>query len=116
MQNIQEIFDRIQKHKKEHKELKAAYKDALKVSQPYQKIVEELMALREKKKKMEFSIKEDFVAEFTKLESLEVDIASDMEMLNDLAITQIMKGESVSVIDQYQNSYDPIFSVRFKKK
>ena len=116
MKNIQEIFDRIQKHKKEQKELKAAYKDALKVSQPYQKIVEELTALREKKKKMEFTIKEDFVAEFTKLDSLGVDIASDMEMLNDLAITQIMKGESVSVTDQYQNSYDPIFSVRFKKK
>ena len=116
MQNIQEIFDRIQKHKKEQKELKSAYKDALAVSLPYKKIVEEAKELREKKKQMEFSIKEDFVAEFTKLEALEVDIASDVEMLNDLAITQIMKGESVSVTDQYQNAYDPIFSVRFKKK
>ncbi len=116
MKNIQEIFDRIQANKKEQKGLKTAYKDALSVSLPYKKIVEELKDLREKKKKMEFSIKEDFVAEFTKLEALEVDIAGDMEMLNDLAITQIMKGESISVTDQYQNSYDPIFSVRFKKK
>lgn len=116
MQNIQEIFDRIQAHKKEQKELKAAYKDALNASAPYKKIVEDIKELREKKKKMEFSIKEDFTSEFAKLEALEVDIASDVEILNDLAISQLMRGEPVSVTDQYQNSYDPIFSVRFKKK
>ena len=116
MQNIQEIFDRIQTHKKEQKELKTAYKDALNASAPHKKIVEDIKELREKKKKMEFSIKEDFTSEFTKLEALEVDIASDMEILNDLAISQLMRGEPVAVTDQYQNSYDPIFSVRFKKK
>lgn len=116
MQNIQEIFDRIQRHKKEQKELKAAYKDALNASAEYKKIVEDVKELREKKRKMEFSIKEDFSSEFTKLDALAVDIASDMEMLNDLAISQLMRGEPVSVTDAYQNSYDPIFSVRFKKK
>lgn len=116
MQNIQEIFDRIQKHKKEQKELKSAYRDALSVSLPYKKIVEEVKELREKKRKMEFSIKEDFTSEFTKLEALDVDIKSDLEMLSDLAVSSLMKGESVGVTDQYQNSYDPIFSVRFKKK
>lgn len=115
MQQIQDIFDRIQKMKKEKKELRGAYKDTLAASGPYKDIVEETKTLREKKKKMEFSVREDMRKEFERLEALEIDLASEAELLNDAAMTQLMKGETVAVTDQYQNTYEPVFSVRFKK-
>ena len=30
-------------------------------------------------------------------------------------MTKLMKGESVSVSDEYENEYEPVFSVKFKK-
>jgi len=115
MQNIQDIFDRIQEHKKKQKELRALYKDALKASTQYVSITEELKELREKKRKIEFSTKEDLASEFQELETLELDIKNDVELLSDLAVTQLMKGETIAVSDKYQNAYDPVVTVRFKK-
>ncbi|HYE60281.1 MAG TPA: hypothetical protein VEA18_03810 [Candidatus Kapabacteria bacterium] len=115
MQDIQAIFSRIEEAKKKQKDLKAAYKDALNASPEYIDINDKAKALREKKKQVEQTIKDSFASELTKIEDLQIDIASDMELINDIAMTQIMKGETVQVVDQYGNNYEPIFSVKFKK-
>jgi len=36
-------------------------------------------------------------------------------MINDIAMTMVMKGETVSVNDKYENEYEPLFTVKFKK-
>ena len=115
MQDIQEIFNRIQEAKKKKKDLESAYKDALSTSQEYQELKDKLVAMREKKKQIEVAIKEQFSGELIKIDDLKIDIASDMEMLTDIAMTQLMKGETVEVTDQYDNEYEPIFKVSFKK-
>jgi len=115
MANLQEVFNRIQKSKKEQKDIKSMYRDALSNSQVYQKTVEELNELKEKKKKIEDQIKEDFRQEFDKLETLKADIENDNMLLSDAAISQLMKGETVEVTDINDNKYEPIFSVKFKK-
>ncbi len=115
MQDVQDIFKRIQVAKKQQKDLKAAYNDALKGTPEYNEINDKLKTLRERKKQIENTIKESFGSELTKIEDLKIDIASDMEMLSDIALTQVMKGETVQVTDEYNNTYDPIFSVKFKK-
>ncbi len=115
MQDIQEVFKRIQEAKKQQKDLKSAYNDALKGSLEYVEIGDKLKTLRERKKQIENTIKESFASELTKLEDLKIDIASDLEMLSDIALTQVMKGETVQVTDEYNNTYEPIFSVKFKK-
>lgn len=115
MQDIQEIFVRIQKVKKEQKELRAIYRDALLASQEHVELVEKLKTLRERKKQIEELVKSDFSSEFTKLDDMKIDLESDMVMLSDIAMTKLMKGESVEVKDEYDNAYEPIFSVRFKK-
>lgn len=115
MQNIQEVFIRIQESKKKMKDLKEAYKDALSTSQEYEEVVEKMKALREKKKQIENTTKESFASEFRQLDDLKIDIASDMELMNDIAVTQIMKGEAVELTDQYENQYEPIVNVKFKK-
>ncbi len=115
MQSVQEIFARIQDNKKKQKDLRSAYKDALDTSLEYQEIIEKLTALREKKKQIEQTVKEQFASELTKLDDLKIDLASDTEVLTDLAMTQLMKGETVEVKDEYENTYQPVFKVNFKK-
>lgn len=115
MSKVQEVFNRIQKSKKEQKEIKIMYSDALALHQEHQKINEELKALKEKKKKIEDSIRDDFGSEFSKLETLKVDIENDKLLLSDAALTQLMKGETVEVVDEKEQKYEPLFSVRFKK-
>lgn len=115
MQNIQEVFLRIQENKKKLKDLKSSYKEALESAVGYKDVVDQLKVLREKKKQIETMVKQDFSAEFTQMEDLQIDIQSDQEMLSDIALSQVMKGETVSVKDEYENDYEPIFAVKFKK-
>ena len=115
MSRIQEVFNRIQKTKKEQREIKAMYRDALANSHRYQEVVEELKAMKEKKKKIEDSIKDDFRSEFNKLDTLKLDVENDTLLMSDLAINKLMKGESLEITDEKDNKYEPTFSVRFKK-
>ncbi|MFA6105234.1 MAG: hypothetical protein WC725_01375 [Patescibacteria group bacterium] len=115
MQDIQEIFNRIQEIKKKSKDIRGAYKDALSASGEYKDVEEKIKVLRERKKQIEISVKNDFSGEFTKLEDFKVDLESDNTMLSDAALTKLMKGETVEVVDEYSNKYEPEFSVKFKK-
>jgi hypothetical protein len=115
MANMQEVFNRIQETKKEQKELKAMYRDALNNSGAYQRSLEELKKLREEKKKYEDGIKKEFASEFDKLDILKNELMNDSQLLSDMVLTQVAKGEKVEIKDQYETQYEPIFSVRFKK-
>jgi uncharacterized coiled-coil DUF342 family protein len=113
--NIQEVFDRIQKTKKEQKELKNMYRDALNNSGAYQRSLEELKKLREEKKKYEDGVKKEFSSEFDKLEILKNELMNDGQLLSDMVMSQVAKGQKVEIKDEYDTQYEPLFSVRFKK-
>jgi len=115
MQNIQEIFSRTREMKKEQKDLRDMYKDALAQADNYEEIVEEIKKLREKKKKIEERIQGEMGKSWEKLEDLKYELETDKEMMSDIAMTTIMKGEAVAVKDEYENPYEPIFKVNFKK-
>lgn len=115
MANMQEVFNRIQQTKKEQKELKAMYRDALSNSGAYQRSLEELKKLKEEKKKYEDGIKKEFASEFDKLDILKNELMNDSQLLSDMVLSQVAKGEKVEIKDQYETQYEPIFSVRFKK-
>lgn len=115
MQQLQEVFNRIQENKKKKKDLETAYRDALAGSLEYKEIKEKMETLRARKKEIEVTIKDQFSGELTKIDDLKIDIASDAEMLTDIAMTQLVKGETVEVKDAYENTYQPVFKVSFKK-
>jgi hypothetical protein len=115
MTNVQEIFDRIQKTKKEQKEIKTMFRDALANSKLLSEVIEEINVLKEKKKGIEDSIRADFSKEFEKLETLKSDIENDSMLLSDAALSMALKGEMIEIKDQYENKYEPIFRVQFKK-
>lgn len=115
MADIQEIFSRILETKKKQKDIKTAYRDALAASQEYKTIEDKMKELRARKKQIENSIKQDFSGEFQKLDDFAIDLESDNTMLSDAAFSKLVKGETVAVVDEYNNNYEPLFTVKFKK-
>ena len=115
MANLEEVFQPIKNSKKEQRDIRLVYNDALATSKEYQDAIAELNIIKDKKKKIEQDIKSAFKTELEKLDSLKLDIKTDNELLGDLALSQLMKGETVKITDEYENKYEPVFSVRFKK-
>lgn len=115
MTKVQELFNRIQESKKEQKGIKQMYSDALKNHQEYQKLLDEIKALRDRKKKIEESVKDDFSSEFSKLDTLKADIENDTMLMSDAALTQLVSGKTVEVIDEKENRYEPVFGVKFRR-
>ena len=115
MKNIQEVFNQIQQVKKQIKEIKTIYRDTLTNNGEYQKVIEDLKTLKEKKRQLENSAKDDMGSEFTKLEGLETEMKSSKEILSDIAITQLMEGKLIEIKDEYNNLYEPKYAVTFKK-
>ncbi|HAV11456.1 MAG TPA: hypothetical protein DCX32_02840 [Candidatus Moranbacteria bacterium] len=115
MQNIQEIFIKMREMKKEQKDLKEMYKDALAQADEYEEIVEQMKQLREKKKQIETRIQAEMGKAWEKLDDIKFEMETQKEMMTDIAMTTLMKGERVEVKDEYENPYEPVFKVNFKK-
>jgi len=115
MKNVQEVFNKIREMKKEQKDLRDMYKDALVQADKYEEIVEEIKVLREKKKEIEARVQAQLGRSWEKLEDLKLEVETHREMMNDVAISTLMKGETVMVKDEFDNAYEPIWKVNFKK-
>jgi hypothetical protein len=115
MNDIQEIFNRMQETKRKAREVKKMYRDALDNSREYQEILEKLETLKERKKSIEAELKEDSMNDFKQLDAYKMHVKADMEMLSDLALNKLMEGETVEVVDGDNQKYEPLFSVKFKK-
>ncbi len=115
MQNIQDVFNRVRSTKKERKNIQQQYKDALSVSKEYKETMEKLRGYKLRKLQIENETKAELGQTQEKIEALKKDLELDKELLADLAISTLMKGETVKVEDEDRNQYEPIFSVKFKK-
>jgi len=115
MSRLQESFEKLQGIKKEQKNLKASYKEALGQTPEHKNVTEELKKLRDKKKRIEEGVKADFGQEFTRLDKLKIELESEKELMSDLALNKLTSGEKVEITDQYENQYEPVFSVKFQK-
>lgn len=113
--DLQEVYSRIQETKKKIKDIRTAYKDALSSTGSYAEIKEKIQALQMKKKQIEAGVKEGFTGELEKMDEYNLDLKSDTMLLTDAAMSKLMKGETVELIDEYNNKYEPEFSVKFKK-
>ncbi len=114
MRNIQEVFNQIQDKKREIRDIKKMYRDTLDISGEYRELSEKIEQLKAKKKQMEAAAWEE-VGSKNKYETSKLDVKQDREMLTDLAISTLMSGETVKIVDKDNNEYEPKFSVSFKK-
>ncbi len=112
---LQIIFDRVKEKKTRQKFLRKEVREVLDGNQELEEIETKIKALRERRKQILLAIEQDMKAQTEEIETLKIDIASDMRLLSDAAMSMLMKGERVEVVDQYGNAYDPEFKVDFKK-
>src|SRR5207244_3724852 len=116
MADIQEVFNRIQENKIEVRRIKGVYKEMLSSHGEYEETQQKLRGFKLRKFQIEQGVQGQMGKEFEKLEALKRDIDSDQVLMSDMALSTMLKGQSVSVTDGQQNDYEPQFSVKFKKK
>ncbi|HUO75554.1 MAG TPA: hypothetical protein VMU12_01375 [Candidatus Paceibacterota bacterium] len=114
MKNIQDIFNRLQEKKHQVNVVRKKFREELAASGEYQRIIEDIERLREKKKRHELAVRSQSEAAFARIDELALAIRQDTQLISDLALTSIMKGEPVAVKDQ-QSDYEPVFTVRFRR-
>ena len=115
-QKLADVFKRIQSNKKDASEIKKIYKDVLSVTGEYQEVLENIEVLKLRKKKIEAGVQADYKEEFDRLEGLKLNISSDSQLLSDIALTELVAGDTVvNIIDENKVEYEPSFSVKFKK-
>lgn len=112
---VQEVYSDIRENKKEQKNIRKEYKDALLNADEYEETVEKMKELREKKKQIENIIQARMGARWDELEILKAKVGEMEEMLTDLAINDLMSGKTVSVKDEFENDYEPVYKISFKK-
>ena len=115
MKDLQSVFNHIQEMKKDMKAIKKEYADTLANADDRELILEEIKKLQERKKQIEVRTQEQMGKRYAELEALKDELESEQEMLNDMAMTMLMDGKTVEVTDEYQNQYEPLFTVKFKK-
>lgn len=113
--SLQDIFHRINANKREQKEIRSMYKDALSSSKEYADLEEKLESLKQRKKEIENQIRNDLGKDWEQLDLLKLHAKQDSELLSDLAFNKLVKGEEVIVKDGSDQSYEPVFIVKFKK-
>jgi hypothetical protein len=116
MRDIQEIFNEIQGFKKEQKEIRGEYKDALSNANEYEETVAEAKKIREKKKQIEAATQSRLGARYVRFEEIKVKIEELQQMLTDIAMTNLMDGKTIALKDQYNNEYEPVYKINFKKR
>ena len=114
-QQLQLIYDEVLMQKKEARDLKEMYKDALAQADEYQELTEKITKLREKRKQIEIRIQGELGKAWEKLEDIKYENKTKKEMMTYLALTALMKGETVELKDEYENHYEPVWSVKFVK-
>lgn len=115
MPKLEEVYQRLEKNKKERREINKMFKDELASTPRYQEINEELKTLREERKSIENEIKESSSHEAQKLEELKYDIQTDQELLADIALNMYANDQNVEIIDEHEQAWYPQFKVTFKR-
>lgn len=115
MKDLQEVFNDLQVAKKEMKDIRKEYKDALAQDAEYQTILEKATALRETKKHHEIAAQHALGARWERLEELKGEVKAYQEMISDISMTNLMDGHTVEVRDEYDNLYEPVYVVGFRK-
>ena len=114
MQDIQDVYNRIQEKKKERKQYKLILKDAFAESLKLKEAMDEFKAVQAKKKSIEQDILRQYPSEKTALENLESSIKEDQDLMDDIALSMAMRGETVTIKDDHDKEYQSVLTVKYK--
>lgn len=91
------------------------YKDALSNADEYENIIQKIAELKAKKIAIEDRIKNQLGKAWEKFEDLTYEEKVQLSLMTDIAMTNLMDGKTVEIIDAFSNKYEPVWSVKFKK-
>jgi predicted nuclease with TOPRIM domain len=115
MKDPQDIFNELQELKKEQKEIRKDYRNILLQNTEYEAINDKLEALRAEKKEIELSAQAEIGATWDKFEDNKQKIKDLEQILTDVAMTNLMDGKTVEVRDIWDNLFEPVYKIIFKK-
>lgn len=115
MRDIQEVYNELLENKKSQKDIKREYKDALLNANEYEETTEKLKELREKKKQIETMTQSRLGVRWDELEKLKAKSDELDQMLTDIAMSELMAGKTIALKDAYDNAYEPVYKITFKK-
>lgn len=114
MQSLEKVYRRLQKAKAKRRELTKMIRDELSQDQRYQELGEEMKKLRDQRKSIENEIK-SHTGGAQELDELKIEIQTDQELLADVALNMFVDNESVEILDENDQRWVPMFSVKFIK-
>ena len=112
---LQELHNELREMKEERKKLKQVLKDELTHQPRHAELLEEILVLKTEKSQIEGHVKEAVPKDAQRIDDLDAEIKASEELMSDMAISLIMKNESVELQDKYENKYLPLIKVAFKK-
>jgi predicted nuclease with TOPRIM domain len=115
MRDIQEVYNQLQENKKDQKGIRKEYKDALLNANDYEVVVDKLKELRETKKKIETAVQNSLGSRWDDYEKLKAKADELAQMVTDIAMSTLMEGKTVAVKDEFDNPYEPVYKITFKK-
>lgn len=114
MQDLKDVFARIGEQKKERKRVKAIIDEALKQSKEWTDATEEIKQMKAKRKLTEDAILSGYQAEVETLDRLKASIDADQTMLSDIALSMMMKGETVK-LETDAGEWEPKIKITFRQ-
>lgn len=116
MQDPQQVFLALEEKKKRLKDLKKQFADECKAVPGWDEATEEKSMINARIKQLRMVAKDNNTDLAVQMDDLKIDIDSDKELLNDILMTKMMKGESIEIVDKYENAYEPQLAFSFKKE
>jgi len=112
---IKELHNEILIAEKKKKELNTVIKEAYSKSKEYEELMDQMKTLRARRKQIEVGIRQEYSSEFNQLDDIKNDIKDSKMVLSDLIWNELMKNNSVEVVDENDHKFVPSVVVSLKK-
>lgn len=112
MHQLQMRFDGYVQKEDERRSLQKMLKQELTCHPKYEEVKNSIAEYGQAMKKLKEEVAEGFGKEMETLETLKADIKMERQLLADLTIAKVAKGETCTV-DRDGETLSPVFSVRF---
>ncbi len=115
LQRIKELHQEILEKQKKKKDLGQTIKDAFGNYKEFKDLEEEMKKLRERRKQIEAQVRTQYSSEFNDLDEVNQDIKDTKMVLSDLIWNEVMKNNTVEVVDEWDHHYVPQIVASLKK-
>lgn len=115
MKQLQLIYDEVIEKSEEVRSFNREVKRELDGNVEYRSLGDDIRDIKEKRALIRLSVLEKFGIQTERIGEVISQIKDEKQKMTDVAMTNLMKGLTVLVKDKYEDEYEPVWSVKFKK-